>query len=176
MHEVAYQAGKAYGLTVNGYTRGLDAAQTKSAARALDSLRQLERLVESMLSFARGAVVDASPLLLGELLTRLSQEAAALLGDEHFAIACEASLQTLMVHGNADALHQKRSENGSNKRANHGPCRVVHLRAKVEHPGHTRHRRHGFRNTTIGAHGVRFCDMVATANTLLVCRFLLSRL
>ena len=27
VHEAAYQAGKAYGLTVTGYTRGLDAAR-----------------------------------------------------------------------------------------------------------------------------------------------------
>ena len=32
VHEVAYQAGKAYGLTVNGYTRGLDAAREAVAA------------------------------------------------------------------------------------------------------------------------------------------------
>ena len=106
--------------------RGLDAAQTKSAARALDSLRQLERLVESMLSFARGAVVDASPLLLGELLTRLSQEAAALLGEEHFAIACEASFQSLMVHGNADALHSIMLNLVTNSRQIIGEdCRVL---------------------------------------------------
>ena len=34
VHEAAYQAGKAYGLTVNGYTRGLDAAQ--KAVKAMD--------------------------------------------------------------------------------------------------------------------------------------------
>ena len=32
VHEAAYQAGKAYGLTVNGYTRGLDAAREAIAA------------------------------------------------------------------------------------------------------------------------------------------------
>ena len=32
VHEAAYQAGKAYGLTVNGYTRGLDAAREAVAA------------------------------------------------------------------------------------------------------------------------------------------------
>ena len=84
--------------------RGLDAAQAKSAGRALDSLRQLERLVESMLSFARGAVVEAVPLALAEVLARLREEAMALLGDERFAIACEPTPETLTVHGNADAL------------------------------------------------------------------------
>ena len=32
VHEAAYQAGKSYGLTVNGYTRGLDAAREAVAA------------------------------------------------------------------------------------------------------------------------------------------------
>ena len=39
VHEAAYQAGKAYGLTVNGYTRGLDAA--REAVAALGSEREL---------------------------------------------------------------------------------------------------------------------------------------
>lgn len=34
VHEAAYQAGKAYGLTVNGFTRGLDAA--RAAVEAMD--------------------------------------------------------------------------------------------------------------------------------------------
>ena len=34
VHETAYQAGKAYGLNVNGYTRGLDAA--RKAVEGLD--------------------------------------------------------------------------------------------------------------------------------------------
>lgn len=53
VHEAAYQAGKAYGLTVNGYTRGLDAARDAvaalpywfsidSALSAIDALRGAE--------------------------------------------------------------------------------------------------------------------------------------
>lgn len=82
----------------------LEPAQSKAAERTLDSLRQLERLVENMLSFARGAVVDAVPLVLNELLSRLQREAAAILGDGHFLLDPVAVDSTVVIHGNADAL------------------------------------------------------------------------
>ena len=82
----------------------LPQALQKGAGRALESMRQLERLVENMLSFARGAVVDAQPIRLADLLARLAEEAAAILPAGQFVLDAEAARSTLVVHGNADAL------------------------------------------------------------------------
>jgi len=84
--------------------RGLEPAQTKAAERTLESLRQLERLVENMLSFARGAVVDAQPLPLLDLLSRLNKEASAVLGDGRFHLDLPPSASGLVLHGNLDSL------------------------------------------------------------------------
>lgn len=114
--------------------RGLDAAQAKSAARALDSLRQLERLVENMLSFARGAVVDAQPLPLADLLVKLEQEATAQLGEGRFALVGDAASPGLTIHGNADALLSIMLNLVTNSRQIIGEdCRV--LVTVIAHPG-----------------------------------------
>ena len=76
----------------------------KGANRALESVRQLERLVENMLSFARGAVVDAQALELGSLLDRLTIDATAILGDGRFAVDFADVPRALTLYGNADAL------------------------------------------------------------------------
>lgn len=82
----------------------LPPALQKGAGRALDSLRQLERLVENMLSFARGAVVDAVPVAVADLLARLDEEVRAILPEGRFALDAAAAATPLVVHGNADAL------------------------------------------------------------------------
>jgi hypothetical protein len=51
VHEAAYQAGKAYGLTVNGYTRGLDAAR-ESVAEVLAYESPMGPLIRSMAALA----------------------------------------------------------------------------------------------------------------------------
>lgn len=85
--------------------RDLAPAQARGAQRALDAMRQLERLVENMLSFARGAVVDAAPIEVGALTQRLTDEARALVAHSDFALHfdCQADPR-LIVHGNLDAL------------------------------------------------------------------------
>ena len=82
----------------------LPAPLQKGAGRALESLRQLERLVENMLSFARGAVVDAQPVAVADLLARLVDEAAAILPEGRFALDPAAAGCEFVVQGNADAL------------------------------------------------------------------------
>ncbi len=88
--------------------RDLAPAQARGAQRALDSMRQLERLVENMLSFARGAVVDAEPIGLPALVERLVADVRALTDgsgfDVRFDCAVDSALQALVVHGNLEAL------------------------------------------------------------------------
>jgi len=88
--------------------RDLAPAQARGAQRALDSMRQLERLVENMLSFARGAVVDAAPIELDVLVERLAADVRALTDGGEFTVrfdcAAEGTAAGLFVHGNLDAL------------------------------------------------------------------------
>ena len=85
--------------------RDLAPAQARSAQRALDAMRQLERLVENMLSFARGAVVDAAPIRVDELTRRFVDEARALIDGSGFDVSfdCQTDTRTI-IHGNVDAL------------------------------------------------------------------------
>ena len=57
VHEAAYQAGKAYGLTVNGYTRGLDAA--REAVVVLCWRKQYEGFVSTVDPQRVLAAIDA---------------------------------------------------------------------------------------------------------------------
>ncbi len=84
--------------------RELTPAQARGAQRALDAMRQLERLVENMLSFARGAVVDAQPLAIAALTQRLEDEARGLVGSGEFGLGFDCEHDARLVHGNADAL------------------------------------------------------------------------
>ncbi len=84
--------------------RELTSAQSRNAQRALDAMRQLERLVENMLSFARGAVVDAQPIVVDALLRRLESEVRGLVEGSDFRVAFDAAPDARVVHGNADAL------------------------------------------------------------------------
>lgn len=84
--------------------RGLSPAQARGAGRALDAMRQLERLVENMLSYARGAVIDAEPLVVDALLDRLEREVRSLFPGDEFRVAVDRAPDRRVVHGNADAL------------------------------------------------------------------------
>lgn len=84
--------------------RELAPAQARGAQRALESMRQLERLVENMLSFARGAVVDPQPIAIDTLLARLTRDVRALTEGSGFKVAFDCADDTRVVHGNADAL------------------------------------------------------------------------
>lgn len=84
--------------------RDLAPTQARGAQRALEAMRQLERLVENMLSFARGAVVDAQPIAIETLTRRLGDEVRALLEGSSFKVAFDCERDARVVHGNADAL------------------------------------------------------------------------
>ncbi|MGE3774225.1 MAG: PAS domain-containing sensor histidine kinase [Gammaproteobacteria bacterium] len=84
--------------------RELTPAQARNARRALDAMRQLERLVENMLSFARGAVVDAQPIVVDALRRRLETEVRGLVDGSEFRVAFDGAPDARVVHGNADAL------------------------------------------------------------------------
>ena len=84
--------------------RELAAAQARGAQRALEAMRQLERLVENMLSFARGAVIDAQPIAIDVLMRRLVDEVRPLVEGSRFAVAFDCERDARVVHGNADAL------------------------------------------------------------------------
>ena len=85
--------------------RDLAPAQARGAQRALDAMRQLERLVENMLSFARGAVVDAAPIHVDELTRRLVDQARALIDGSGFDLSFDCQTDTrIIIHGNVDAL------------------------------------------------------------------------
>lgn len=84
--------------------RDLPVAQGRHASRALDALRQLERLVEDMLSFARGAVIDAAPIALPTLLERLAADIAAQAGGDGFEVVFDGESEGLELDGNLDAL------------------------------------------------------------------------
>jgi len=84
--------------------RDMTPLQARGARRALDAMRQLERLVEDMLSFARGAVVDAQPIAIDALLDRLAREVRGLVTAGGFRVAFDGESDMRVVHGNADAL------------------------------------------------------------------------
>lgn len=84
--------------------RELATTQGRHARRALDALRKLERLVEDMLSFARGAVVDAAPMALSALIDRLAIDVAAQATDDAFEVHFDCPTAGLEVNGNLDAL------------------------------------------------------------------------
>ena len=85
--------------------RDLAPAQARGAQRALEAMRQLERLVENMLSFARGAVVDAAPIHVDELTRRLVDQARALIDGSGFDLSFDCQTDTrIIIHGNVDAL------------------------------------------------------------------------
>ncbi len=80
------------------------ALQQRARPRALDSIRQIEHLVNDMLSFARGTVVDPQPLSVAVLLQDVSRTHAAAAGEETFVLKFgepDAALHTL---GNRNAL------------------------------------------------------------------------
>jgi two-component system sensor histidine kinase FlrB len=84
--------------------RELPAPHLRHAGRALDSLRQLERLVEDMLSFARGAVIDAVPIALPSLRERLAADIAAQARGDGFEVLFDGAWDGLELDGNLDAL------------------------------------------------------------------------
>jgi two-component system sensor histidine kinase FlrB len=81
-----------------------EAARERARSRAAESIRAIERLVNDMLSFARGSVVDPAPVAVHALLADVARAARAGDGDEGFVLDVDCTDTALTVWGNRDAL------------------------------------------------------------------------
>ncbi len=76
----------------------------RTAGRALDAMRQLERLVEDMLTYARGGKLDAEAFCLGALLERLLANVKSNTPASEFRCVLVSEVPELTLLGNTDAL------------------------------------------------------------------------
>ncbi|MBI4696187.1 MAG: PAS domain-containing sensor histidine kinase [Gammaproteobacteria bacterium] len=76
----------------------------RCTVKALDAMRQLERLVEDMLTFARGGTLEMSELEVGPVLEGLIAELAAAMPDSDFEVAL-GPVPPVRIRGNRSALH-----------------------------------------------------------------------
>ncbi len=76
----------------------------RAAVRALDAMRQLERLVEDMLTFARGGQFDVDAYSLSTLIERLTADVAVNAGDSEFNLSLVGPVPDICLLGNTDAL------------------------------------------------------------------------
>ena len=74
------------------------------AERALDAMRQLERLVEGMLTYARGGQLDVDAFTLSTLLERLTANVVAKASKSEFNFEITGEVPELRLFGNTDAL------------------------------------------------------------------------
>ena len=87
------------GLHVSGNERA-----ARTAGRALDAMRQLERLVEDMLTYARGGKLDAEAFGLRALIERLLANVKANMPASEFRCVLANEVPDLTLVGNTDAL------------------------------------------------------------------------
>ncbi len=93
-------------LAVGNLNRTTDGdARAKASRRALDAMRQLERLVEDMLSYARGGTLEMHHCRADSLLDRLAAESAQLTAGSEFEVRVDASVGDAVLCANASALH-----------------------------------------------------------------------
>lgn len=78
--------------------------QQRARTRARESIRQIEHLVDDMLSFARGTVVDPAPCGAADLLHEVAQAVAAQEHGSRFELVIEPPPATATVTGNRHAL------------------------------------------------------------------------
>jgi len=76
----------------------------RAAERALDAMRQLDRLVEDMLTFARGGKLDVDAFDLPHLLARLSDNVASSIQGSEFEFEITGEVPDVRLLGNVDAL------------------------------------------------------------------------
>jgi two-component system sensor histidine kinase FlrB len=79
-------------------------AQQRARSKALDAMRQLERLVEDMLSYARGGVLEAEPIRVQHLLDIVEQSVAAQQDDDAFTFELRRPETDVWISGNRSAL------------------------------------------------------------------------
>ncbi|MGE0336738.1 MAG: PAS domain-containing sensor histidine kinase [Gammaproteobacteria bacterium] len=80
------------------------AVRQRARVRALEAIRQVEHLVNDMLTFARGTVVDPEPIAVGELLKDVCRAVAAQEHAETLAFTVSDAPAALCVIGNRHAL------------------------------------------------------------------------
>ncbi|MFT4561014.1 MAG: two-component system sensor histidine kinase FlrB [Gammaproteobacteria bacterium] len=104
-HQIRTPLSAAMLHTANLSNRPCDqSAHRHSAERALDSMRQLERLVEDMLTFARGRKMNVDAFLLPRVLERLSDNFRSMSEGGQFELRIASSIPDLTLFGNTDAL------------------------------------------------------------------------
>lgn len=81
-----------------------DAQQQRARHRARESIRQIEHLVDDMLSFARGTVVDPAPIPVARLLYELAEAVAAQDADGRFTLRVQVPVTAVSLLGNRHAL------------------------------------------------------------------------
>lgn len=79
-------------------------AHRHGAVRAMESMRQLERLVEDMLTFARDGKFDGDTIALGSLLEHLAANVATNTPGSDFRFELEGEIPSVQLFGNAEAL------------------------------------------------------------------------
>ncbi len=92
-------------LAVSGLARGArsDSHDYQSKQRALDAIRRIEGLVNDMLSFARGSVVDPELLELPTLFAQLARAAESLVSPG-FTLQISPPVSTRRLFGNVRVL------------------------------------------------------------------------
>ena len=78
-------------------------AHTRTAERALGAMRDLERLVEDMLTYARGGKLDGTSFDLADILESLHSRVVAG-AQENFTFEISGDIPRLQLFGNTDAL------------------------------------------------------------------------
>ena len=81
-----------------------DERAARTAGRALDAMRQLERLVEDMLTYARGGKLDAEAFNLGALIERLLANVKTNTPASEFRCLLASEVPDVTLAGNTDAL------------------------------------------------------------------------
>ncbi|MFT4583499.1 MAG: two-component system sensor histidine kinase FlrB [Gammaproteobacteria bacterium] len=104
-HQIRTPLSAALLHTSNLLNRPCDqSAHRHGAERALDSMRQLERLVEDMLTFARGTKMNVEPCELPRVLERLSDNFKSMTEGGQFKLLIAPPIPELTLFGNPDAL------------------------------------------------------------------------
>lgn len=112
--------------------RGIsEAAQDHARLGALEAMRQLERLVNDMLSYARGGVLDAEPISVRTLMDDLNARVTAQALEFPFELTVAPTAAALEIVGNCPALlsvMQNLIDNARLAQAGH-----LHLKVDVAH-------------------------------------------
>lgn len=80
-------------------------ARRRHTEKAMDAMRQLERLVEDMLTFARGGPLDMASLSVQSLLDDLARDAQQTAATRDLVLEIKTDIGSDQLRGNRNALH-----------------------------------------------------------------------